>query len=76
MGRPQTWSFEAPLAAAERERYADGQRQAVLRALAEYAPGTLAVLDVDLGHTDPRVVMPYGGRVRVDGPARRIFVTY
>ncbi|MDX6348083.1 MAG: hypothetical protein QOF84_2873, partial [Streptomyces sp.] len=26
--------------------------------------------------TDPRIVMPYGGRVRVDGPARRIFVTY
>jgi muramoyltetrapeptide carboxypeptidase LdcA involved in peptidoglycan recycling len=76
MGRPQTWSFEAPLAAAERERYAAGQREAVLRALAEYAPDTLAVLDVDLGHTDPRVVMPYGGRVRVDGPARRIFVTY
>ncbi|MDX6312232.1 MAG: hypothetical protein QOF44_1696, partial [Streptomyces sp.] len=42
----------------------------------EYAPDTLAVFDVDLGHTDPRIVMPYGGRVRVDGPARRIFVTY
>jgi muramoyltetrapeptide carboxypeptidase LdcA involved in peptidoglycan recycling len=76
MGRPQSWFFEAPLTAAERERYAAGQHRAVLRALAEYAPDTLAVLDVDLGHTDPRVVMPYGGRVRVDGQARRIFVTY
>jgi muramoyltetrapeptide carboxypeptidase LdcA involved in peptidoglycan recycling len=76
MGRPQSWSFEAPLAAEERERYVSGQREAVLRALKEYAPDTLAVLDVDLGHTDPRIVMPYGGRVRVDGLARRIFVTY
>lgn len=32
--------------------------------------------DVDLGHTDPQVVVPYGGTVRVDGPARRITVTY
>ncbi len=76
MGRPQSWSFEAPLAAEERGRYVSGQREAVLRALKEYAPDTLAVLDVDLGHTDPRIVMPYGGRVRVDGLARRIFVTY
>jgi muramoyltetrapeptide carboxypeptidase LdcA involved in peptidoglycan recycling len=76
MGRAKAWSFAVPLPPEERERYAADQREAVLRALKEYAPDTLAVLDVDLGHTDPRVVMPYGGRVRVDGPGRRIFVTY
>lgn len=27
-------------------------------------------------HTDPPFVVPVGGRVRVDGPARRIVVTY
>ncbi len=32
------------------------------------------VFDVDLGHTDPQLVIPYGGMVRVDGPARRITV--
>ena len=37
---------------------------------------TLAVFDVDFGHTDPQLVIPYGGTVRVDGPARRITVTY
>jgi muramoyltetrapeptide carboxypeptidase LdcA involved in peptidoglycan recycling len=76
MGRAKSWSFDAPLAAEQREAYSADQREAVLRALKEYAPDTLAVFDVDLGHTDPRIVMPYGGRVRVDGPARRIFVTY
>ncbi len=52
------------------------QREAVLRALGTYAPDTMAVFDVDLGHTDPQVVIPYGGTVRVDGPGRRITVTY
>ena len=28
--------------------------------------------DLDIGHTDPQLVLPYGGRVRVDGLARRI----
>ena len=42
------------------------------RALDEYAPAAMVVLDLDIGHTDPQVVIPYGGRVRVDGVRRRI----
>ncbi|KUO22825.1 hypothetical protein AQJ91_02135 [Streptomyces dysideae] len=30
----------------------------------------------NLMHTDPQLAIPYGGMVRVDGPARRITVTY
>lgn len=76
MARAKNWSFESPLGAEEGEEYRALQRQAVLRALAEYAPEAMAVLDVDLGHTDPQLIIPYGGRVRVDGVARRIVVTY
>lgn len=36
----------------------------------------MAVFDVDFGHTDPQLVVPVGGRIRVDGPSRRITVTY
>ncbi|MFI1097772.1 S66 peptidase family protein [Streptomyces sp. NPDC020917] len=76
MGRAKSWSFEHPLDPEAGARYRDEQREAVLRALREYAPETMAVFDVDLGHTDPQLVVPYGGTVRVDGPARRITVTY
>ncbi|MFD7435291.1 S66 peptidase family protein [Streptomyces sp. NPDC059861] len=76
MGRPKTWSFDRPNSPDEAGRYAAEQRVAVLRALRAYAPETLVVFDVDLGHTDPQLVIPYGGLIRVDGPARRITVTY
>ncbi|MFF5478670.1 S66 peptidase family protein [Streptomyces sp. NPDC012935] len=76
MGRAKTWSFEHPNGPEEAARYAAEQREAVLRAMRTYAPTTLIVFDVDLGHTDPQLVIPYGGTVRVDGPARRITVTY
>jgi len=76
MGRARAWSFAEPNNAAGRSAYRAAQRAAVLRALAEYAPETMAVFDVELGHTDPQVVIPYGGLIRVDGPARRITVTY
>ncbi|MCX5597631.1 LD-carboxypeptidase [Streptomyces phaeochromogenes] len=76
MGRAKTWSFERPNSPQEGARYAAEQREAVLRAMGAYAPDTTIVLDVDLGHTDPQIVIPYGGAIRVDGPARRITVTY
>ncbi|MEV0257099.1 S66 peptidase family protein [Streptomyces sp. NPDC050732] len=76
MGRAKAWSFQRPSDTAGKAAYVREQREAVQKALAAYAPGTMAVFDVDLGHTDPQVVIPYGGIVRVDGPARRITVTY
>ncbi|QNP73346.1 LD-carboxypeptidase [Streptomyces roseirectus] len=76
MGRAKTWSFERPNGPQASAQYAADQRAAVESALKTYAPDTMAVFDVDLGHTNPQLVVPYGGLVRVDGPARRIVVTY
>jgi muramoyltetrapeptide carboxypeptidase LdcA involved in peptidoglycan recycling len=76
MARPKTWSFERPNTPEEGARYAAEQREAVLRAMRVYAPDATIVFDVDFGHTDPQVVIPYGGVIRVDGPARRVTVTY
>ncbi len=76
IGRAKGWSIDRRTTPAERAAYVAGQRQAVLHAFGEYAPDTMIVFDVDFGHTDPQVVIPYGGRVRVDGPAGTITVTY
>ncbi|KND38461.1 S66 family peptidase [Streptomyces acidiscabies] len=76
MGRAKTWSFERPNGPQASAQHAADQRAAVERALKTYAPDTMAVFDVDLGHTNPQIVVPYGGVVRVDGLARRIVVHY
>src|SRR5258708_33547940 len=76
MGRAKSWSFGNPLGAEDKEHFRRQQRDAVLRALGHYAPDTMAVFDVDLGHTDPQLVIPVGGLIRVDGPGRRITVTF
>ena len=76
MGRAKAWSSETPHGAEQRAEYRRTQREAVLRALSQYAPDMLVVFDVDLGHTDPQLVIPYGGAVTVDGPGRRITVVY
>lgn len=76
MARPKAWSLDNRTDEAARQAYVTAQRAAVNRALDEYAPDLVAVFDVDFGHTDPQQVIPYGGTVVVDGPARTITVHY
>ncbi|RZU51731.1 muramoyltetrapeptide carboxypeptidase LdcA involved in peptidoglycan recycling [Krasilnikovia cinnamomea] len=72
VGTAKASSFSAPRPPEERARYRDEQREAVLRALRDYHPEAMVVFGVDFGHTDPQWILPYGGSVTVDGPARRI----
>jgi muramoyltetrapeptide carboxypeptidase LdcA involved in peptidoglycan recycling len=76
VGRAKAWDFARPNTPEQRRAYADEQRAAVTRALAEYAPDAVVVFDVDLGHTDPQLIVPYGGEVIVDAVERRIAVRY
>jgi muramoyltetrapeptide carboxypeptidase LdcA involved in peptidoglycan recycling len=76
VGRPKAATFGVPADLTERQRYRDDQRDAVLRALTAYNPTAMAVFNVDFGHTDPQYVLPYGGLLTVDGPARRITAHY
>ena len=74
VGRAKAWFFTNQHT--DRATHTAEQRAAVIKAFSEYAPDTMIVFDVDLGHTDPQIVMPVGGTVKVDGPARTITVTY
>ena len=76
VGTAKATSLEQPRPLPERQRYRDDQREAVLRALAAYHPAAMVVFGVDFGHTDPQWVLPYGGRLTVDGPARQIIAHY
>lgn len=76
IGRPKAWALDKRLSSEESTRYRADQRAAVEQAFNEYNPETMLVFDVEIGHTEPQVVLPYGGVIRVDGPARRITVTY
>ena len=60
----------------ERTRYREEQREGILRAFGAYNPDAMIVFNIDFGHTDPQWVLPYGGKVTVDGPARRITAHY
>lgn len=72
VARPKASFILTPKTPDERQRYREDQRAAVLRAFADYNPDAMIVFDVDFGHTDPQWVLPYGGEMTVDAPARRV----
>ncbi|MFJ5667045.1 S66 peptidase family protein [Micromonospora chalcea] len=76
VGRPKAWDFDRPHSVAQRLAWAADQRAAILRAIGPYTADPVVVFDVDLGHTDPQVIIPYGGEIRVDAVERRIAVRY
>jgi muramoyltetrapeptide carboxypeptidase LdcA involved in peptidoglycan recycling len=76
VGTAKASDRQHPTAPDERDRYRTEQREAILHALADYNPTAMAVFGVDIGHTDPQWIVPYGGSMTVDGPARRITAHY
>jgi muramoyltetrapeptide carboxypeptidase LdcA involved in peptidoglycan recycling len=60
----------------QRERNRADQQAAIVQALNLYHPEAMVVFNVDFGHTDPQWVLPYGGTITLDGPARRITAHY
>jgi muramoyltetrapeptide carboxypeptidase LdcA involved in peptidoglycan recycling len=76
LGKPKAWDRVTNQSEAERTSFRADQYQTVLRAFSEYHPSAMLVCGPDLGHTDPQYVIPFGGLMTVDGPARRISVTY
>jgi muramoyltetrapeptide carboxypeptidase LdcA involved in peptidoglycan recycling len=76
VGRAKAWDFARPLAVAQRLEFAAEQRAAVRRAVTSYNRDAVVVFDLDIGHTDPQLVLPIGGRARVDVARRRISVVY
>lgn len=76
MGRPKASHFPTPRSDDERAAYVNEQRDSVLAALDRYHPTAMAVFGLDIGHTDPQWIIPYGGWMRIDGPARTIHVRY
>lgn len=76
VGLAKAASFGDPDSAAERQGYREEQRAAILKAFDAYNPEAMIVFNVDIGHTDPQWVIPYGGLMTIDGSERTITAHY
>ena len=76
VGRPKAWEFDKQNTKEQKEEYRKQQRETILEVVRKYNPSVTVVQNLDFGHTDPQIPMPYGMPVRVDADNKKIFVTF
>ncbi|MDF2916768.1 MAG: LD-carboxypeptidase [Microbacterium sp.] len=72
VARPPVSSHRHTPVRAERERLRAEQRDAVLEETTRYNPDAVVCIGVPFGHTRPQWILPYGGKIRLDGGERTL----
>ena len=75
-GRPKAWEFNNQQNTQQKREYRTRQRDAILKAVRTYNATAPVIQNLDFGHTDPQIPMPYGMRARIQSSDRRIFVNF
>ena len=76
VGRAKAWEFDKQNSPEEKATYRAEQRDTVLRVIRSYNPSVPVVQNMNFGHTDPQIPLPYGSRIRIDSAAKRIFANF
>lgn len=76
VGRPKAWELDKPNTPEQKSAYKLKQRETVIKTVRQYNQAIPIVQNLDFGHTAPQIVMPYGGRVKIDPSTKAIKLSY
>lgn len=76
VARPPTSEHERLADSATRARRRQEQSDTAVDLITSYNPDAVVVVGVPFGHTRPQWIVPYGGRMTVDGTSRRVWADY
>ena len=76
VGRPKTWHFNKQLTTEQKTVYKDEQRKTILETVRRYNSDIPVIQNLDFGHTDPQICMPYGSIARIDSENKKIFAQF
>lgn len=76
VGRPQAWDFSKQLNGDEKVKYRKEQIETIVKTVREYNKDLPIIQNMDFGHTNPQIPMPYGGKIRIDHVNNKIFAEF
>lgn len=76
VGQPKAWEFTKPQSNEEKVVYRAEQRTAILSMVRQYSHDIPVVQNLNFGHIDPQIPMPYGGKIRIDTSNRKVFAEF
>lgn len=76
VGRPPTSTFERHPTREESAAHRAEQRDTAIEVVGRYNADAVVVVGVPFGHTRPQWILPYGGRLTVDGVEQKVWADY
>lgn len=76
VGRAKAREFDKLRSPEERAAYRKEQQEMIVKTVRAYNKDIPIVQNMDFGHTEPQIPMPYGNRIRIDSENRKIFANF
>lgn len=76
VGRPKAWEFNNRQDSQVRIEYRRKQREVIVNTVRMYNKTIPIIQNMDFGHTNPQIPLPYGALCRIDGANKKIFVEF
>lgn len=76
VGRAKAWEFDKPADVEQKKVYRSDQRDAILKVVRAYNPTIPVIQNLDFGHTDPQLAIPFGSSIKIDSQSKKIFVKF
>lgn len=76
IGRAKAWEFDKPNTREQKVEYRKQQQEIILKAVRHYNREIPVIQNMNFGHTDPQIPMPYGSKVRIEAVNKRLFANF
>jgi muramoyltetrapeptide carboxypeptidase LdcA involved in peptidoglycan recycling len=76
VGRPKAWHFNHQYSLEKKREFRLEQQEVILKTVRQYNTEIPVVQNIDFGHTDPQIPMPYGNQIRIDCKNKKLFATF
>jgi muramoyltetrapeptide carboxypeptidase LdcA involved in peptidoglycan recycling len=76
VGRAKAREFDKLRNPEERDAYRKEQQEVIVKTVRAYNKEIPIVQNMDFGHTEPQIPMPYGNQIRIDSDHKQIFVQF
>ena len=76
MGRPKAWEFNNQKSTEQKSEYKKLQREIIQKTIREYNSLIPIIQNLDIGHTNPQIPLPYGKQIRIDSGNKKIFTDF
>lgn len=76
VGRAKAREFDKLRSPDERASYRKEQQETITKTVRAYNKTIPIVQNIDFGHTEPQIPMPYGNKIRIHSGEKRVFATF